>query len=330
MQDFDHFSGAQLGAHLDSVAQSMGFQWDDDYKAITVSNKTLGLPEGGEGDQTNRYMVTDLSVHHAAPLRRKVGLDVEDARDFGRITSFTLAGDAPLLKVKHESLLGHVVDTPYDPATRKHEEVVRNRSQLSEDSLESLKAQRPAVVPHGWTVSAPTTLNTLEATRYYGSKPDPIKWDTETSVAYEEDAIRDHQSTGSVVVERMPHPQTLDSIQKFGEETRVARREEDLHNIEIPDVWRHMITKENPDARSVEWISDRIGEHRDDVEIAKEGLNSKPTVPPGQVRVTLDRHLVPDSGEVLPEMLVSPPYNNRGSANFAFNNLSQQFERMPD
>jgi len=330
MQDFDHFSGAQLGAHLDSVAQSMGFEWDDDYKAITVSNKTLGLPEGGESDQTNRYMVTDLSVHHAAPLRRKLGLDVEDARDFGRITEFTLAGDAPLLKVKHESLLGHVVDTPYDPITRKHEEVVRNRSQLSEEGLESLKAQRPAVVPHGWTVRASTTLNDLEATRYYGRNPDADEWDTETSVAYEEDAIRDHQSTGSVVEQKMPHPETLDSIQKFGEEIRVARREEDPDNLDIPDVWNHVMAKENPQQRAVGWISDRIGGHRDDVELAKEGQSTKPIVPPGQVRVTLDRHLVPDSGEVLPEMMVSPPYSNRGVANFSFNNLSRQFERMPD
>lgn len=330
MQDFDHFSGAQLGAHLDSVAQSMGFQWDDDYKAITVSNKTLGLPEGGESDQTNRYMVTDLSVHHAAPLRRKLGLDVEDARDFGRITRFTLAGDAPLLKVQHESLLGHAVDIPYDPITRKYEEAVRSRSQLSEDSLEALKAQRPAVVPHGWKVSAATTLNTLEATRYYGSNPEPAEWDTETSVAYEEDAIRDNQSTGTVVEEKMPHPKTLDSMQKFGGEIRVARREEDPDNIDMPEVWDHVLKEKDPNASTLNFINSSVVGHREDVARAKDGLNSKPIVPPGQVRVTLDRHLVPDSGEVLPEMLVSPSYNKRGVANFSFNNLSGQFERMPD
>ena len=340
MQDFDNFKGAQLGAHLDRVAQEMGFEWEEGYRFARVSNQTLGLPEGGDSDQTNRYVVTDLAVTHRTHPR----LYDEDASDnnysadnlmsdYGRHTSFTLGGDAPSLKVQHETLLGHKLG---------RNTVVRDRSELSADNQRRLGNTSASVIPTGWSVSSVEPSTHIDRKRDWARQvenPDgdytPLEWKhREESFAYTWTAQDDTSKTGTVYEQKMPHPSQLDDIQKTGEDLRVSHREED------PDSVDYAAITDSPDEH---WSAHVEDQHRGVLSDAKQGMSTKPIVPPGQVRVTLDRYSA-DQGalsEMWPERQEgdnSPPKFTEGptarhslhTVNYSFNNLSEQFERMPD
>lgn len=321
MQDFDHFNGSQLGAHLDNVAQEMGFEWEDGYKFARVSNKTLGLPEGGDDDQTNRYVVTNLTVaHHAEPrypLEHRVP-HPSHPTDFGRITTFTLGGDAPSLEVKHETLLGHGVG----------DQRVRDRSELTPTNLRALKRTQSSVIPTGWSVGSVEPNSYIDSMRDQEREGKNIRDPDYTplidkryaeSAAYE--WLEDTSRTGSVYEQKMPHPKTLDSIQKTGEDLRVSHREEDPDNIDF-----HV-------GRGELWLAMQVDNHSNIVRAASEGMSTKPRVAPGQVQV-LSARGSQSAWPTLPEMVVPDANVTEDGrtiySNFSFNNLSQQFERMPD
>lgn len=339
MQDFDHFNGSQLGAHLDNVAQEMGFEWEDGYKFARVSNQTLGASheddgddytplglrrtgEDGEGNKTNRYVVTDLTVTHTAPYRLeregKESYSRSGPRDFGRITTFTLGGDAPSLEVRHETLLGHAVGN----------QDVRNRSELTPSNLDALKRTESRVIPTGWSIRSVEPSSYIDTERdrranvEQGEDHIDLPWRlSDESIAYHASNIADTSRTGTVYEQKMPHPEMLDSMQKVGEDLRVSHREEDPDTVDAT-------TRNMGDGL---WFAKMVDAHQGIIKAAKEGMSTKPRVAPGMARVVSK---YTNHEPFLPEMILDKANVTEDGrliyADFSFNNLSQQFDRMPD